>query len=390
MQIGDYQSVSDEFFAILYYWALVLKGYDPISLKVKSEKPLISDQLKEEQTETAKITNVTSKRDNGFISQDQAAQELGYEKALDSKYVKPDPMAAKQLPTTPEKDAAKTANNIAYYERQFNVEVPEFDYTVGKCGSDKETQFGSDFGDDKTNELANRYIRQVEKTYKSATKKISLAISEKFKYYNDTTPLETIQNDVYLVILRRWEQDFVIPTRDIINDNIEKIYSYFRKDKKIFNKTQTSSNQHAQFKGSSVVDAIFSLQDYRTIDYVEKNDTMYLGKFIVDENNLILAGDKRVYALEELDYAEVTVKQVFNLTEAQKDEFIVKDNIHNGEWDSDIIANQFDPQKLKDWGVPQFKLGGDLGGGEKEKSYKNHEVTCPNCGEHFELSESTE
>lgn len=114
-----------------------------------------------------------------------------------------------------------------------------------------------------------------------------------------------------------------------------------------------------------------------------------LREIIVDENNLILAGDKRVYALEEMDYAEVTVKQVFNLTEDQKDEFIVKDNIHNGEWDSDIIANQFDANKMKDWGVPQFKLGGDLGGGN-EKSYKNHEVTCPNCGEHFELSESAE
>lgn len=115
-----------------------------------------------------------------------------------------------------------------------------------------------------------------------------------------------------------------------------------------------------------------------------------LREIIVDENNLILAGDKRVYALEELGYAEVTVKQVFNLTEDQKDEFIVKDNIHNGEWDSDIIANQFDAQKLQDWGVPKFKLGGDLGGGAGEKSYKNHEVTCPECGHHFELSESEE
>jgi len=113
-----------------------------------------------------------------------------------------------------------------------------------------------------------------------------------------------------------------------------------------------------------------------------------LREIIVDENNLILAGDKRVYALEELDYAEVTVKQVFNLTEDQKDEFIVKDNIHNGEWDSDIIANQFDAGKLADWGVPSFKLGGDAVPAEKQ--YKNHEVTCPECGHHFELSESEE
>ena len=112
-------------------------------------------------------------------------------------------------------------------------------------------------------------------------------------------------------------------------------------------------------------------------------------EIVIDENNLLLAGDKRVYALEELGYADVTVKQVFNLTDAQKDEFIVKDNVHNGEWDTDIIANNFDTSKLEDWGVPKFKLGGDPPGGDG-KSYKNHEVTCPECGHHFELSESEE
>lgn len=111
-----------------------------------------------------------------------------------------------------------------------------------------------------------------------------------------------------------------------------------------------------------------------------------LREIIIDENNLILAGDKRVYALEELGYVEIQVKQVFNLTEAQKDEFIVKDNIHNGEWDSDIINNQWNADQLKEWGVPEFKINGkdDL----NKKQYEPHDVTCPHCGEHFELSEA--
>lgn len=115
-----------------------------------------------------------------------------------------------------------------------------------------------------------------------------------------------------------------------------------------------------------------------------------LREIIVDENNLILAGDKRVYALEELDYAEVTVKQVFNLSQAKKDEFIAKDNIHHGEWDTDVIANQWDADKLKDWGAPDFKTVGDGSGSGSgsDSAYKHHEVTCPECGHHFELSES--
>lgn len=113
-----------------------------------------------------------------------------------------------------------------------------------------------------------------------------------------------------------------------------------------------------------------------------------LREIVIDENNLILAGDKRVYALEELGYVEATVKKVFNLTEAQKDEFIAKDNIHNGEWDADVIANQWDAEKLRAWGVPEFKITGESNNDKEEKSYKPHEVTCPHCGEHFELSES--
>lgn len=111
-----------------------------------------------------------------------------------------------------------------------------------------------------------------------------------------------------------------------------------------------------------------------------------LREIVVDEDNLILAGDKRCYALEELGYAEVTVKQVFNLSQAKKDEFIAKDNIHHGEWDSDKIANEWNAEQLQDWGVPKFKTSGELPG--ENKSYKHHEVTCPECGHHFELSES--
>lgn len=113
-----------------------------------------------------------------------------------------------------------------------------------------------------------------------------------------------------------------------------------------------------------------------------------LREIVVDENMLILAGDKRVYALEELGYSDVTIKQVFGLSEKKKREFIAKDNIHNGEWDTDIIANQWDADELKGWGVPDFKIPGK--DDKKKEDYKNHDVTCPNCGEHFSLSDSAE
>lgn len=111
-----------------------------------------------------------------------------------------------------------------------------------------------------------------------------------------------------------------------------------------------------------------------------------LREIVVDEDLLILAGDKRVYALQEMDYTDVTVKQVFGLTDKQKREFIAKDNVHNGDWDTDVLANLWNDDELKKWGVPDFKNRNSMPGDPNTKAdYKPHEVTCPECGHHFEL-----
>lgn len=111
-----------------------------------------------------------------------------------------------------------------------------------------------------------------------------------------------------------------------------------------------------------------------------------LREIVVDENLTILGGHQRIYALRELGYSDVLVKQVFNLTEKQKREFIIKDNTASGEWDTDIIANQWDVEELEKWGVPSFNFG-DIGAepddpNGKEDNSKSH--TCPGCGLEFE------
>lgn len=122
-------------------------------------------------------------------------------------------------------------------------------------------------------------------------------------------------------------------------------------------------------------------------DFPEMKD---IREIVIDENNLILAGDKRCFALEELGYEDVRVKKVFGLTEAKKREFIIKDNAHSGDWDSDILANEWDMDELNDWGADFKFSGGGNDDSDDKNDYKTHEVTCPNCGHHFELSESQE
>lgn len=112
-------------------------------------------------------------------------------------------------------------------------------------------------------------------------------------------------------------------------------------------------------------------------------------EIVVDENLLILAGDKRVYTLEGMGYTEVLVKKVSGLTDRQKREFIIKDNNHNGEYNTDILANQWDQAELKQWGVPDFKLpgSGDDGQEKGKSSFADKTLCCPSCGHEDAASE---
>ena len=76
-----------------------------------------------------------------------------------------------------------------------------------------------------------------------------------------------------------------------------------------------------------------------------------LRPIVVDENNIVLGGNMRLKACKEAGLKEVFIVKAENLTELQKDEFIVKDNVGFGEWDWDMLANEWDVEKIQDWGL---------------------------------------
>ena len=76
-----------------------------------------------------------------------------------------------------------------------------------------------------------------------------------------------------------------------------------------------------------------------------------LRPIVIDENNIVLGGNMRLKACIEAGLTEVPVKQTKDLTEDQKKEFIVKDNVGYGEWDWSDLANNWDSEQLIDWGV---------------------------------------
>ena len=81
---------------------------------------------------------------------------------------------------------------------------------------------------------------------------------------------------------------------------------------------------------------------------------MELRPIVVDEMNVIQGGNMRYRALVELGYKEVPegwVKQGKELTPEQWREFVIKDNVGFGEWDFDLLANDWDAEELQEWGL---------------------------------------
>ena len=93
---------------------------------------------------------------------------------------------------------------------------------------------------------------------------------------------------------------------------------------------------------------------------------MELRPIIVDETMTVLGGNMRLSAIKALGMKEIPdawIKRADELTDAQKKEFVIKDNNSFGEYDWDLL-NQGDwtDFPLSDWGLdlPEFEAAEDL------------------------------
>jgi ParB-like chromosome segregation protein Spo0J len=102
-----------------------------------------------------------------------------------------------------------------------------------------------------------------------------------------------------------------------------------------------------------------------------------------DDRIYPLGGNMRLKALQELQYSEIPdswVVMADDWTEEKRKEFVIKDNVGFGEWDWDDLANNWDTEKLEEWGldIPHFANEEQENlFGESEESFKI-EVICNN------------
>lgn len=118
---------------------------------------------------------------------------------------------------------------------------------------------------------------------------------------------------------------------------------------------------------------------------------MELRPIVVDENFIVQGGNMRLKALNELGYKDIPdewVKQAKDFSEDELKEFIIKDNVGFGEWDWDDLANNWDVEKLEEWGldIPDFAV--------KELEAKEDDYEIPDeiktdivLGDLFEIGE---
>lgn len=112
-----------------------------------------------------------------------------------------------------------------------------------------------------------------------------------------------------------------------------------------------------------------------------------LRPIIVDDGRMILGGNMRFKALEHLGFKEIPdswVKFASQLTEEEKNRFIIADNVNGGDWSLDLLEQDWDKADLEAWGLEAYSFKAfdeDIDNFFEESQAKEKSPKlCPHCG----------
>ena len=110
---------------------------------------------------------------------------------------------------------------------------------------------------------------------------------------------------------------------------------------------------------------------------------------VVNSDMIILGGNMRFRACKEAGLKEIPVIIAEGLTEQQQKEFLIKDNVSGGEWDWDILANEWDNEELTEWGldIPNFEVDQVLEAEEDDYDATPPEEPKTVLGDLYEIGE---
>jgi DNA modification methylase len=109
---------------------------------------------------------------------------------------------------------------------------------------------------------------------------------------------------------------------------------------------------------------------------------------VVNQDMVVLGGNMRLKAMKEAGWKEAPV-HIVDWDEQKQREFIIKDNVGFGEWDWQMIANEWDVTEVEDWGldVPNLETAEELNAEEDDFDVPDEVQTDIVLGDLFEIGE---
>jgi len=77
---------------------------------------------------------------------------------------------------------------------------------------------------------------------------------------------------------------------------------------------------------------------------------------VVNDDMVVLGGNMRLRACKDAGLTEIFIIKASDLSEQQQNEFVIKDNVEFGEWDIDILANNFERDVLLQYGILEKEI----------------------------------
>ena len=93
---------------------------------------------------------------------------------------------------------------------------------------------------------------------------------------------------------------------------------------------------------------------------IEFPEMLKLRPIVVVEKNVILGGNMRYKACQQIGLKEVYIIKAKNLTEKKRKQFVIKDNVGFGEWEWDMLSNEWNSSELEDWGLDVWQNPDDV------------------------------
>lgn len=117
-------------------------------------------------------------------------------------------------------------------------------------------------------------------------------------------------------------------------------------------------------------------------------EMLELRPIVVNRDHIILGGNMRYKAAKEIGLKEVPVT-IADLTPEQEREFLIKDNTSGGEWDWEVLANEWDTEQLDAWGldIPAFEVDEVLEAEEDDFDTTPPEEPITVLGDLYEIGE---